>query len=174
MAKINVIIIGAAGRDFHNFNTWFRKDADYCVKAFTAAQIPDIEGRKYPAELAGEMYPDGIPIFGEEELPRLIREMDIQDCVFSYSDVPYSKVMAMSAIVNAAGANFMLLGWKETMVKSTKPLIAVGAVRTGCGKSQTSRRIIEILMEKGLKVVAVRHPMPYGDWWHRRYSASRN
>ncbi len=163
MAKINVIIIGAAGRDFHNFNTWFRKDADNCVKAFTAAQIPDIEGRKYPAELAGEMYPDGIPIFGEEELPRLIREMDIQDCVFSYSDVPYSKVMAMSAIVNAAGANFMLLGWKETMVKSTKPLIAVGAVRTGCGKSQTSRRIIEILMEKGLKVVAVRHPMPYGD-----------
>ena len=163
MAKINVIIIGAAGRDFHNFNTWFRKDADYRVKAFTAAQIPDIEGRKYPAELAGEMYPDGIPIYGEEELPRLIREMEINDCVFSYSDVPYSRVMAMSAIVNAAGANFMLLGWKETMIKSTKPVIAVGAVRTGCGKSQTSRRIIEILMEKGLKVVAIRHPMPYGD-----------
>ena len=163
MAKINVIIIGAAGRDFHNFNTWFRKDGDYRVKAFTAAQIPDIEGRKYPAELAGDMYPDGIPIYGEEELPRLIREMDINDCVFSYSDVPYSKVMAMSAIVNAAGANFMLLGWKETMIKSTKPVIAVGAVRTGCGKSQTSRRIIEILMAKGLKVVAVRHPMPYGN-----------
>ena len=163
MARINVIIIGAAGRDFHNFNTWFRKDKDYCVKAFTAAQIPDIEGRKYPAELAGEMYPEGIPIYSENELPRLIRDMDINDCVFSYSDVPYSKVMAVSAVVNAAGANFMLLGGKETMVKSTKPVIAVGAVRTGCGKSQTSRRIIEILMEKGLKVVAVRHPMPYGD-----------
>jgi len=161
--KRNVIIIGAAGRDFHNFNTYFRGDEDFNVVAFTAAQIPDIDGRKYPAELAGDLYPDGIPIFAEEDLPKLIIELKADDCVFSYSDVTYQKVMSMSAIVNAAGANFMLLGPRDTMVKSTKPLIAVGAVRTGCGKSQTSRRIIELLMEKGLKVVAVRHPMPYGD-----------
>ena len=163
MAKKNVIIIGAAGRDFHNFNTYFRDNEDYNVVAFTAAQIPDIEGRKYPAELAGSLYPDGIPIYAEEELPRLIKEMEVDDCVFSYSDLPYQKVMNISAIVNANGANFRLLGTRDTMVKSTKPVIAVGAVRTGCGKSQTSRRIIEILMEKGLRVVAVRHPMPYGD-----------
>jgi len=162
MAK-NVIIIGAAGRDFHNFNTYYRDNKDYKVVAFTAAQIPDIDGRKYPKELAGSLYPEGIPIYAEEELPRLIQEMNVDDCAFSYSDVPYPRVMKMSAIVNAAGANFILLGGKDTMVKSTKPLIAVGAVRTGCGKSQTSRRIIELLMEKGLKVVAVRHPMPYGD-----------
>jgi predicted GTPase len=159
----NVIIIGAAGRDFHNFNTRFRDNDRYTVKAFTAAQIPDIDGRKYPPELAGKLYPDGIPIHSEEELPGLIRELDIDDCVFSYSDVPYSRVMAVSAVVNTAGANFVLLGGKETMLKSTKPVIAVCAVRTGCGKSQTSRRIIEILMEEGLKVVAIRHPMPYGD-----------
>ena len=163
MAKKNVIIIGAAGRDFHNFNTYFRDNGDYNVVAFTAAQIPDIEGRKYPAELAGSLYPGGIPIYAEEELPRLIKEMEVDDCVFSYSDLPYQKVMNISAIVNANGANFRLLGTRDTMVKSTKPVIAVGAVRTGCGKSQTSRRIIEILMEKGLRVVAVRHPMPYGD-----------
>lgn len=161
--KKNVIIIGAAGRDFHNFNTYFRGNENYNVVAFTAAQIPDIDGRKYPAELAGELYPDGIPIFAEEDLPKLIKDLDADICVFSYSDVTYNKVMGVSAIVNAAGADFMLLGPKETMVKSTKPVIAVGAVRTGCGKSQTSRRIIELLMEKGLKVVAVRHPMPYGD-----------
>ncbi len=159
----NVIIIGAAGRDFHNFNTRFRDNDRYRVKAFTAAQIPDIDGRRYPPELAGELYPEGIPIHSEEELPELIRELDIDDCVFSYSDVPYSKVMAVSAVVNAAGANFILLGGKETMLESSKPVIAVGAVRTGCGKSQTSRRIIEILMGEGLKVVAIRHPMPYGD-----------
>jgi predicted GTPase len=159
----NVIIIGAAGRDFHNFNTFFRDNDAYQVKAFTAAQIPDIDGRKYPPELAGKLYPDGIPIHAEEELTRLIKELNIDDCVFSYSDVPYGKVMAVSAVVNTAGANFVLLGGKETMIKSTKPVIAVGAVRTGCGKSQTSRRIIEILMEEGLKVVAIRHPMPYGD-----------
>ncbi|HQQ02847.1 MAG TPA: cyclic 2,3-diphosphoglycerate synthase [Bacteroidales bacterium] len=160
----NVIIIGAAGRDFHNFNTFFRGNSTYNVVAFTAAQIPDIDGRKYPPQLAGEdLYPNGIPILAEQNLPNLIQELNVQDCVFSYSDVPYQRVMGLSAIVNAAGANFMLLGPNETMLKSTKPIIAVGATRTGCGKSQTSRRIIEILMKHGLKVVAVRHPMPYGD-----------
>ncbi|MBT6687225.1 MAG: GTPase [Bacteroidetes bacterium] len=161
--KKNVLIIGAAGRDFHNFNTYYRGNTLYNVVAFTAAQIPDIDGRKYPAELAGDLYPEGIPIYAEEELTALIKDLKVDDCVFSYSDVTYQKVMAMSAIVNAAGANFVLLGAKDTMVKSTKPVIAVGAVRTGCGKSQTSRRVIELLMAKGLKVVAVRHPMPYGD-----------
>jgi predicted GTPase len=161
--KKRVIIIGAAGRDFHNFNTYFRDNDLYDVVAFTAAQIPDIDGRKYPAELAGKLYPAGIPIFAEEELTRLIAELKVDTCIFSYSDVTYQKVMSMSAIVNAAGANFELLGPKDTMVKSTKPVIAVGAVRTGCGKSQTSRKVIEYLMAKGLKVVAIRHPMPYGD-----------
>ena len=168
MLKRNVIIIGAAGRDFHNFNTYFRGNELYNVVAFTAAQIPDIDGRKYPAELAGSLYPSGIPIYSESDLPRLIKELKVVDCVFSYSDVTYQKVMSMSAIVNAAGANFVLLGWQETMVKSTKPLIAVGAIRTGCGKSQTSRRVVELLMKKGLKVVAVRHPMPYGNLVEQR------
>jgi predicted GTPase len=163
MAKKNVIIIGAAGRDFHNFNTYYRDNADYNVVAFTAAQIPDIDGRKYPAQLAGKLYPKGIPIFAQEELPKLIKDLKAEDCVFSYSDVPYQVVMNIGAMVNANGANFVLLGPGKTMIKSTKPVIAVGAVRTGCGKSQTSRRIIELLMEQGLKVVAVRHPMPYGD-----------
>jgi len=163
MEKRNVIIIGAAGRDFHNFNTFFRGNKDFNVVAFTAAQIPDIDGRKYPKELAGDLYPKGIPIHAEEELPKLIKNLKADVCVFSYSDVPYPRVMNMSAIVNTAGADFWLLGPKETMIKSTKPVIAVGATRTGCGKSQTSRRIIEILVEMGLKVVAVRHPMPYGD-----------
>jgi len=163
MTKRNVIIIGAAGRDFHNFNTFFRGNDAYNVVAFTANQIPDIAGRKYPAQLAGNLYPAGIPIFEEKELPKLIKDMNVDDCVFSYSDVTYQKVMSVSAIVNAAGSNFMLLGPRETQIKSTKPVIAVGAIRTGCGKSQTSRRVIEILMEHGLKVVAVRHPMPYGD-----------
>jgi len=161
--KKNVIIIGAAGRDFHNFNTYYRGNEDYNVVAFTAAQIPDIDGRKYPTELAGELYPDGIPIFDEGDLVKLIKDNNIDDCVFSYSDVPYERVMTVSAIVNTAGANFVLLGPADTMVKSTKPLIAVGAVRTGCGKSQTSRKVIEYLMAKGLKVIAIRHPMPYGD-----------
>jgi len=161
--KKNVLIIGAAGRDFHNFNTYYRGNEDYNVVAFTAAQIPDIDGRKYPTELAGNLYPDGIPIYEENDLPKLIQDLKVDDCVFSYSDVTYDKVMQVSAIVNTAGANFILLGPKDTMIKSTKPLIAVGAVRTGCGKSQTSRRIIELLMAKGLKVVAVRHPMPYGN-----------
>jgi len=158
-----IIIIGAAGRDFHNFNTYFRDQDKYQVVAFTAAQIPDIDGRVYPAELAGALYPDGIPIFPEEELPELIRRHQVDTCVFSYSDLPYQKVMASSAVVNEAGANFMLLGTRSTMIKSKKPLISVCAVRTGCGKSQTSRKVIELLMEQGLKVVAVRHPMPYGD-----------
>ena len=161
--KKNVIIIGAAGRDFHNFNTYYRGNKNYNVVAFTAAQIPDIDGRKYPTELAGDLYPEGIPIYDESNLPQLIKDLKADDCVFSYSDVPYPRVMGVSAIVNAAGANFILLGPRDTMVKSTKPVIAVGAVRTGCGKSQTSRRVIEYLMAKGLKVVAVRHPMPYGD-----------
>ncbi len=161
--KKNVLIIGAAGRDFHNFNTYYRGNEAYNVVAFTAAQIPDIDGRKYPAELVGELYPEGIPIYAEDDLEKLIVDLKVDDCVFSYSDVPYQYVMNMSARVNAAGGNFVLLGPGDTMVKSTKPLIAVGAVRTGCGKSQTSRRVIELLMEKGLKVVAVRHPMPYGD-----------
>lgn len=163
MVKKNVIIIGAAGRDFHNFNTYFRGNALYNVLAFTAAQIPDIDGRRYPSELAGTLYPKGIPIYAEDELESLISGFKVDYCVFSYSDVPYNRVMNMSARVNAAGANFLLLGPADTMVKSTKPVIAVVATRTGCGKSQTSRKVIEILMKKGLKVVAIRHPMPYGD-----------
>jgi predicted GTPase len=161
--KKNVIIIGAAGRDFHNFNTCFRDNDNFNVIAFTAAQIPDIDGRKYPAELAGDLYPDGIPIHAEKDLTRLIREHDVDDCVFSYSDVTYQEVMGLSALVNASGANFVLLGPGDTMIESRKPVIAVGAVRTGCGKSQTSRKIIEYLMNRGLKVVAIRHPMPYGN-----------
>ena len=163
MATKNVIIIGAAGRDFHNFNTCFRDNPDYRVVAFTAAQIPDIAGRKYPVELAGNLYPDGIPIYVEADLEKLIKELKVDECVFSYSDIPYSRVMHIGARVNAAGADFTLLGTGKSMLKSNKPVIAVGAVRTGCGKSQTSRRVIEILMKKGLKVVAVRHPMPYGN-----------
>jgi len=163
MVKKNVIILGAAGRDFHNFNTYYRGNEDYKVVAFTATQIPDIVGRKYPAELAGDLYPEGIPIYAEEGLAKLIKDLKVDDCVFSYSDVSYQHVMSVSAIVCAAGANFVLLGPGDTQIKSSKLVISVGAVRTGCGKSQTSRRIIETLMAKGLKVVAIRHPMPYGD-----------
>lgn len=163
MERKNVIIMGAAGRDFHNFNTYFRNKNEYNVVAFTATQIPDIDGRKYPAELAGSLYPDGIPIYAEDDLDNLIQDLQVDDCVFSYSDLPYNKVMNISARVNAAGANFMLLGPKDTMIKSKKPVVAVVATRTGCGKSQTSRKVVEYLMEKGLKVVAIRHPMPYGD-----------
>ncbi|MCL1849292.1 MAG: cyclic 2,3-diphosphoglycerate synthase [Clostridiales bacterium] len=158
-----LIIIGAAGRDFHNFNTCYRNNPDVQVVAFTAAQIPDIDGRKYPAELAGNGYPDGIPIFPQEDLEKLIKEYAVDECVFSYSDVKYEYVMGLGAKVNAAGAAFALLSPKQTMLKSTKPVIAVGAVRTGCGKSQTSRKIIECLNARGLKVISVRHPMPYGD-----------
>ena len=163
MTQRKIIIIGAAGRDFHNFNTRYRDDNTNKIVAFTAAQIPDIAGRKYPAALAGSLYPDGIPIYAQDELTRLIKDLDADECVFSYSDVPYSEVMRVGAQVNAAGADFTLLGYKDTMLKSTKPVIAVGAVRTGCGKSQTTRRIAEVLMAQGLKVIAVRHPMPYGD-----------
>jgi len=163
MTRKNIIIIGAAGRDFHNFNTCFRDREEFNVVAFTAAQIPDIDDRKYPPELAGSLYPQGIPIHPEEELPSLIKKQQVHACVFSYSDLPYRKVMNISAVVNAAGADFTLLGTRETMIKSNKPVIAVCAVRTGCGKSQTSRKVIEYLMERGLKVVAIRHPMPYGD-----------
>lgn len=168
MIRKNVIIIGAAGRDFHNFNTFYRNNEYYNVVAFTAAQIPDIDGRKYPEELSGKLYPKGIPIFPEDKISELIEMYNVDDCVFSYSDVTYQKVMSVSAIVNSAGANFMLIGPSDTMIKSVKPVIAVGAVRTGCGKSQTSRRVIELLMEMGLRVVAVRHPMPYGDLVRQR------
>lgn len=163
MSKRNIIIIGAAGRDFHNFNTYYRNKEQYNVVAFTAAQIPDIDDRRYPAELAGDLYPEGIPIFPQDKLAQLITDLKVDECVFAYSDVKYEDVMALSAIVNATGADFTLLGSKSTMIKSTKPVISVCAVRTGCGKSQTSCKIIEILMENNLKVVAIRHPMPYGD-----------
>jgi len=163
MKRRKVIIIGAAGRDFHNFNTRFRNDETTEVIAFTAAQIPDIDGRSYPRELAGPLYPHGIPIYAESELPRLIREFSVDECVFSYSDLSYGRVMNTSALVNAAGASFTLLGPKDTQIRSSKPVIAVCAVRTGSGKSQTSRKIVQMLMARGLKVVAVRHPMPYGD-----------
>jgi predicted GTPase len=163
MTRRNVVIIGAAGRDFHNFNTRYRDDESVNVVAFTAAQIPGIEDRRYPSELAGPLYPEGIPIVAEEELAELIRDRDIDDCAFSYSDIPYHHVMAVSAIVQSAGASFTLLGPKDTQIKSTKPVISVCAVRTGSGKSQTARRVVEILMAKGLTVVAIRHPMPYGN-----------
>jgi len=163
MAKKRVLIMGAAGRDFHNFNTYFRNNKDYEVVAFTATQIPDIAGRKYPAALAGKMYPKGIPIYDEKDLTPLIAKLKVDQVVFAYSDVPYHYVMGKAAVVNAAGADFMMLGPKDTMIKSTKPVISICAVRTGSGKSQTTRRVIEILMAMGKKVVAIRHPMPYGD-----------
>ena len=155
--------MGAAGRDFHNFNTVYRNNENYQVVAFTEAQIPNIEDRKYPASLAGELYPEGIPIYDEKELEKLIIDLKVDDVIFSYSDVSYEYLMHKSAIVNNTGANFVLLGTKDTSIRSTKPLISVCATRTGCGKSQTARQLIEILIEKGLKVVAIRHPMPYGD-----------
>ena len=158
-----IIIIGAAGRDFHNFNTFYRDNPAYKVVAFTATQIPNIADRKYPSALAGSLYPDGIPIYEQNDLERLIKELDADECVFSYSDITYAEVMGVGAVVNAAGADFKLLGLKSTMIKSNKPVIAIGAIRTGCGKSQTSRRVAEILMANDLKVIAVRHPMPYGD-----------
>jgi len=155
--------MGAAGRDFHNFNTFYRDNEKYEVVAFTATQIPNIDGRKYPAELAGKLYPDGIKIYPESELPELIKQFKVDEVVFAYSDVPYDYVMHKSALVNSLGADFRLMGTKETQVKSTKPVVAICAVRTGCGKSQTTRRVAAILQEMGLKVAAIRHPMPYGD-----------
>ncbi len=163
MRRIRTLIMGAAGRDFHNFNVFFRNNADYEVVAFTATQIPDIEGRVYPAALAGELYPEGIPIYAEEDLSRLIKELDVDQVVFAYSDVPHEYVMHKAALVNAAGADFRLMGLKTTQVKSSKPVVSVCAVRTGCGKSQTTRRVSLILREMGYKVAAIRHPMPYGD-----------
>lgn len=163
MARKKVLIMGAAGRDFHNFNTFFRGNEDYEVVAFTATQIPNIDGRVYPAELAGDLYPEGIKIYEEAELVNLIKEYDVDEVVFSYSDIPFEYVMTKASIVNAAGCSFRLLGGEETMVKSTKPVVSVLAVRTGCGKSQTSRKVVEVLREHGKKVVAIRHPMPYGD-----------
>ena len=159
--KKNILIMGAAGRDFHNFNVYYRENEEYNVVAFTATQIPDIADRKYPKELSGKFYPNGIPIYPEEDLIDLIKNKNVDEVVFAYSDLPYTYVMEKSAIVNSAGADFILLGPESTMIKSKKPVIAVCAVRTGCGKSQVSRKIFEILRRKGLKVASIRHPMPY-------------
>ena len=158
-----VVILGAAGRDFHNFNTYFRDNPDFEVVAFTATQIPDIDGRRYPPELAGSSYPEGIPIEEEEGLERLIRDQKVDIAVFSYSDVSHEQVMHVGSRAMAAGADFMLLGPRHTMLDSKVPVVAVCAARTGAGKSQTSRRVAEVLRGMGKRVVAVRHPMPYGD-----------
>ena len=155
--------MGAAGRDFHNFNTFFRDNKDYEVVAFTATQIPNIEGRKYPAQLAGSLYPEGIPIYSEEKLVDLIKENDVDQVVFAYSDVPHEYVMHKASLVNATGADFRLMGTKNTMIKANKPVVSVCAVRTGSGKSQTTRKVSLILRDMGFKVAAIRHPMPYGD-----------
>ena len=163
MSPIKTLIMGAAGRDFHNFNTFFRGNKDYEVVAFTATQIPDIDDRRYPAALAGDLYPKGIPIHPEEELAALIKKHSVQQVIFAYSDVPHEYVMHKASIVNALGADFRLMGTKYTQVKSTKPVVSVCAVRTGSGKSQTTRRVSLILRGMGYKVAAIRHPMPYGD-----------
>ena len=163
MTPIRTIIMGAAGRDFHNFNVFFRDNAGYEVVAFTATQIPDIEGRTYPAELAGKLYPQGIPIYAESDLLKLIKETQAEQVVFAYSDVPHEYVMHKASMVLAAGADFRLMGTHTTQIKSTKPVVSVCAVRTGSGKSQTTRRVSLILRDMGYKVAAIRHPMPYGD-----------
>ncbi len=163
MSPIRTIIMGAAGRDFHNFNVFFRDNRDYEVVAFTATQIPNIEGRRYPAQLAGSLYPQGIPIFPESELERLIRDLKADQVVFAYSDVSHETVMHKASTVLSAGADFRLMGPRSTQVKSVKPLVSVCAVRTGSGKSQTTRRVSLILRKMGYKVAAIRHPMPYGD-----------
>jgi len=163
MTPIRTLIMGAAGRDFHNFNVFFRDNPDYTVVAFTATQIPNIDGRKYPAALAGSLYPEGIPIFPESDLLKLIKDMKVDQVVFAYSDVPHEYVMHKASLVTAAGADFRLMGTTATQVKSTKPVVSVCAIRTGSGKSQTTRRVSLILREMGYKVAAIRHPMPYGD-----------
>lgn len=163
MSRTNVLIMGAAGRDFHNFNVYYRDNEKYNVVAFTATQIPNIDGRSYPAVLAGKLYPKGIKIYDEKDLVKLIKKLNVDEVVFSYSDVKFEYVMTKASIVNAAGVSFKLLGAEETMLKSTKPVISVVAVRTGSGKSQTSRRVVELLRKAGKKVVSIRHPMPYGD-----------
>jgi predicted GTPase len=163
MKRKRVLIMGAAGRDFHNFNTVYRDQEEYEVVAFTATQIPDIEGRKYPAQLAGKLYPNGIPIYAESDLIRLVKEMEVDQVDFAYSDVPHEYVMHRASEVISAGANFNLVGARPTMLKSNRPVIAVCAVRTGSGKSQTTRRVAELLRDAGKKVAVIRHPMPYGD-----------
>ncbi len=163
MARKKVLIMGAAGRDFHNFNVLYRNNKNVEVVAFTATQIPDIHGRKYPAQLAGKLYPKGIPIHDESELLKLIQKHGVEEVIFSYSDLPYQYVMEKSAYVMAAGARFAVEGGEPTMIKSKKPVVSVCAIRTGCGKSQTTRRVAEVLQAMGKKVVAIRHPMPYGD-----------
>ncbi|MBA7571900.1 Cyclic 2,3-diphosphoglycerate synthetase [subsurface metagenome] len=163
MSKIKVLIMGAAGRDFHNFNVYFRNNKNYEVVAFTATQIPDIAGRKYPADLSGPLYPEGIPIYSEEELPNLIREKQIDQVILAYSDLPHQYVMDKASIVLANGADFRLMGPKSTMLKSNLPVVSICAVRTGCGKSQTTRKVTDILKKKGYKIAVIRHPMPYGD-----------
>lgn len=163
MSAIRTIIMGAAGRDFHNFNVFFRDNPDYEVVAFTATQIPDIEGRTYPAQLAGAQYPKGIPIYAENDLVKLISEKEVEQVVFAYSDVPHELVMHRASLVNAAGADFRLMGTHSTQLKSSKPVVSVCAVRTGSGKSQTTRRVSKILRTMGYRVAAIRHPMPYGD-----------
>lgn len=163
LSKSKVIIMGAAGRDFHNFNVYFRNNSNYEVVAFTATQIPDIAGRKYPAELSGPLYPEGIPIYSEEELPDLIKTKQIDQVILAYSDLPYQYVMNKASIVLASGADFRLMGPKSTMLKSNLPVVSICAVRTGCGKSQTTRKVTDILKKKGYKIAVIRHPMPYGD-----------
>ncbi len=163
MSRKRVVIMGAAGRDFHNFNVYFRDNPDYEVIAFTAAQIPNIEERRYPAELAGERYPEGVPIYPEARLRELIQSHDVDQVVFAYSDVSHEYVMHKASQVLAAGADFRLMGANSTMLKSEKPLVSVCAVRTGSGKSQTTRRICDVLQAMDKQVVVIRHPMPYGD-----------
>lgn len=160
---IRTIIMGAAGRDFHNFNVFFRDNSEYQVVAFTATQIPNIEGRRYPAELAGSLYPEGIPIYPESELVNLIHDLGADQVVFAYSDVSHEYVMHKASQVLAAGADFRLMGVRDTQIQSSKPVVSVCAVRTGSGKSQTTRRVSKILINLGFKVAAIRHPMPYGD-----------
>jgi predicted GTPase len=155
--------MGAAGRDFHNFNVYFRNNLNYEVVAFTATQIPDIAGRNYPPELSGPLYPEGIPIFPEEELPNLIKDRQIDQVILAYSDLPHQYVMDKASIVLASGADFRLMGPKNTMLKAKIPVVSICAVRTGCGKSQTTRKVSEILKKKGYKIAVIRHPMPYGD-----------
>jgi predicted GTPase len=163
MLRTKVLIMGAAGRDFHNFNLRYRDNEQFEVVAFTATQIPDIDGRIYPAALAGKLYPRGIPILPEDDLADLIKKHKINSVVFSYSDVPYEYVMHKAAVVNAAGADFVLFDVASTSLASEVPVISICAARTGCGKSQTTRRVSQILRAAGKKVVAIRHPMPYGD-----------
>jgi len=158
-----VIIMGAAGRDFHNFNVYFRKNRDYEVVAFTATQIPGIEGRIYPPELAGPNYSKGIPIYPEQDLPKLIKEYNVDQVIFAYSDVSHEYVMHKASVALACGADFRLMGPKTTMLKANVPVVSIGAVRTGSGKSQTSRQVAKTLKNKGFRVVVIRHPMPYGD-----------